>query len=292
MPEPTAATDSPTIGILGTGSLAAAIVRGLCEGVDDAPPILLSPRGERTSARLAAAYPGVTVAADNQAVVDGADTVLVCLRQDDAGLLGDLTWRPEQTVVSAVAGLTAPALARRWHPRRRWGGRCRSSASRPGRGPRRCARHCLVRWRSSSAPAVCCRWRTTSSSTRSSPRSARWPRSSTTSPRSRASCATTACRPVGPARCWAERRARARPARRRAGAGLRRAAARARPGRGRQRADGDAPGAGRGAGGDARGPGRGLASPDRRRLGVAGRRGCLLAGPVSRPWAPVSSRCC
>ncbi|OLT16384.1 hypothetical protein BJF80_07480 [Serinicoccus sp. CUA-874] len=111
MPEPTAATDSPTIGILGTGSLAAAIVRGLCEGVDDAPPILLSPRGERTSARLAAAYPDVTVAADNQAVVDGADTVLVCLRQDDAGLLGELTWRPEQSVVSAVAGLTAPALA-------------------------------------------------------------------------------------------------------------------------------------------------------------------------------------
>ena len=111
MPEPTPGIDSPTIGILGTGSLAAAIVTGLCEGVDDAPPILLSPRNAQVGARLAASYPSVQVATDNQAVVDGADTVLVCLRQADAGLLADLTWRPEQTVVSAVAGLTAPALA-------------------------------------------------------------------------------------------------------------------------------------------------------------------------------------
>ena len=91
-------------GVLGVGSIARAIVIGLCEGMPDPPRIVLSPRGAAVSAELAGRYPTVSVAADNQAVVDGSEVVLVCLRKADAALLGDLTWRPEQVVVSAVAG--------------------------------------------------------------------------------------------------------------------------------------------------------------------------------------------
>ncbi|WP_151523521.1 NAD(P)-binding domain-containing protein [Serinicoccus kebangsaanensis] len=100
-----------TIGILGVGAIASAIVTGLCEGVDDPPPVVLSPRGAEAGERLARAYPGVEVGPDNQAVLDRADVVLVCLRRQDAGLLADLSWRPDQTVVSAVTGLSAPDLA-------------------------------------------------------------------------------------------------------------------------------------------------------------------------------------
>jgi pyrroline-5-carboxylate reductase len=102
---------STTYGVLGVGSIARAIVVGLCDGSTDPPRIVLSPRGAAVSAELAGRYPPVSVAADNQAVVDGSDVVLVCLRKAHAGLLGDLTWRPEQVVVSAVAGVGIAQLA-------------------------------------------------------------------------------------------------------------------------------------------------------------------------------------
>lgn len=99
------------IGVLGVGALGGAIVTGLCRDAADPPPVLLSPRGEQRARALAAAYDSVSVAADNQAVLDGSDLVLVCLRQADAGLLDELTWRDGHVVVSAVAGLSADALA-------------------------------------------------------------------------------------------------------------------------------------------------------------------------------------
>ncbi len=101
---------STTCGVLGVGALAAAVGSGLCDGVADPPAVVLSPRGATTSSALAARFPSVTVAADNQAVLDSSDLVLVCLRQADAGLLADLTWRPEHVVVSAVAGLPLAEL--------------------------------------------------------------------------------------------------------------------------------------------------------------------------------------
>jgi len=53
----------------------------------------------------------VSVAADNQGVLDAADVVLVLLRRQDCDALLDLTWRPEHVVVSAVAGLPVSRLA-------------------------------------------------------------------------------------------------------------------------------------------------------------------------------------
>ena len=100
-----------TYGVLGVGELGSALVTGLCDGVDDPPAVLLSPRGESAAHRLAARCPSTKVAEDNQAVVDGADLVLVCLRQADARVLEDLEWREGQVVVSAVAGLSLDRLS-------------------------------------------------------------------------------------------------------------------------------------------------------------------------------------
>ncbi len=73
--------------------------------------MLLSPRGEAAANRLAARCPSTTVAADNQAVVDGADVVVICLRQADARALEELEWRDGQVAISAVAGLRPERLA-------------------------------------------------------------------------------------------------------------------------------------------------------------------------------------
>ncbi|MFL6173973.1 MAG: pyrroline-5-carboxylate reductase dimerization domain-containing protein [Marmoricola sp.] len=105
-PEPTPElTSGVTYGVLGVGSIARAIVTGLCDGVAEPPEVVLSPRGAATSAELAERFPTVEVAPGNQAVLDTADVVVVCLRSADAGLLGELVWRADHVVISAVAGL-------------------------------------------------------------------------------------------------------------------------------------------------------------------------------------------
>ena len=93
-----------TYGLLGVGSIASAIVVGLCDGVPDAPPVVLSPRNAARSSGLATRFPSVRVAADNQAVVDACDVVVVCLLPAQADeVLAGLRFRAGQAVVSAVA---------------------------------------------------------------------------------------------------------------------------------------------------------------------------------------------
>jgi len=58
-------------GVLGVGAIGAAIVTGLCENVDEAPEVLLSPRNAGIAAGLAQRFATVDVAAGNQ----GASTV-------------------------------------------------------------------------------------------------------------------------------------------------------------------------------------------------------------------------
>jgi pyrroline-5-carboxylate reductase len=100
-----------TYGVLGVGSIAAAIVAGLCDGVADPPEVVLSPRNTVRSADLAERYATVRVAEDNQAVVDAADVVVVCLLPDNAAeVLAGLRFRPGQGVVSAVAGIPVAHL--------------------------------------------------------------------------------------------------------------------------------------------------------------------------------------
>jgi pyrroline-5-carboxylate reductase len=101
-----------TYGVLGVGSIAAAIVTGLSDGADAPPDVVLSPRNAARAADLAARFASVRVASDNQAVVDGCDVVVVCLRPDAAPeVLRGLRFRPDQAVVSAVAGLHVGELA-------------------------------------------------------------------------------------------------------------------------------------------------------------------------------------
>jgi pyrroline-5-carboxylate reductase len=100
-------------GVLGVGALGAAIVTGLCEDVDDPPEVLLSPRNAERAADLARRFASVDVAADNQAVVDGAEVVIACVRPQDAqAVLAELRFPADRAVVSAMAGVPVPALQR------------------------------------------------------------------------------------------------------------------------------------------------------------------------------------
>jgi pyrroline-5-carboxylate reductase len=98
-----------TYGVLGVGSIAAAIVSGLC--IEDAPDVLLSPRSAATASALAARFDTVRVAGDNQAVVDGSDVVIVAvLPAQVESVLADLTFADRHVVISVVAGVSLDDL--------------------------------------------------------------------------------------------------------------------------------------------------------------------------------------
>ncbi|HEX6388752.1 MAG TPA: NAD(P)-binding domain-containing protein [Solirubrobacteraceae bacterium] len=100
-----------TYGVLGAGAIGAAIVTGLCDGVDDPPNVLLSPRNAEIAAGLAARFASVDVATDNQAVVDGAEVVIVCVRPPLAQpVLAALRFPADCVVISAMAGVSVDAL--------------------------------------------------------------------------------------------------------------------------------------------------------------------------------------
>jgi pyrroline-5-carboxylate reductase len=100
-----------TYGIIGVGAIGAAIVTGLCEGVQDAPRVVLSPRNASRAADLAARFPSVRIAQSNQEVIDGSSVVLLCIRPQEArSVLPTLRFSSQQAIVSMMAGISIETL--------------------------------------------------------------------------------------------------------------------------------------------------------------------------------------
>ena len=100
-----------TYGIIGVGAIGTAIVTGLCEGVKDAPRIVLSPRNAGRAADLASRFPTVRVAASNQEVIDGSSVVLLCIRPQEARpVLPGLRFSRQHAIVSMMAGISIETL--------------------------------------------------------------------------------------------------------------------------------------------------------------------------------------
>lgn len=102
----------PKIGFVGIGAIAEALIEGLCLRGEQRGTFLLSPRNATIAGRLADRYPFVTVAGDNQAVVDGSDIVFLAVRPQIAeDVLSDLAFRADQRVVSLIATFPVARLA-------------------------------------------------------------------------------------------------------------------------------------------------------------------------------------
>lgn len=104
------------LGFVGCGTIASAVVRGLA---GQGHQITVSERSKALSSALAAEFSDVQ-AASNQAVIDASDVVFLGLMAGAAqDILGGLTFREDQQVVSFMAGaglervaaLVAPARA-------------------------------------------------------------------------------------------------------------------------------------------------------------------------------------
>lgn len=102
---------SRKIGFIGTGAITDAMVRGLLAEPVAVPHVTVSQRSAETSAKLAADFPQVLVSADNQAIVDGSDTVVLAIRPQIAeDVIRPLRFRGGQTVISVVAATGRSAL--------------------------------------------------------------------------------------------------------------------------------------------------------------------------------------
>jgi pyrroline-5-carboxylate reductase len=97
------------IGIIGTGIIASAIVKGFCTK-KTGHEFFLSPRNAKKAADLAAQFSEVKVCASNQEVIDNAEWVFICLHKKDFGALGEITFRNELKVVNMSAEMRLPDL--------------------------------------------------------------------------------------------------------------------------------------------------------------------------------------
>ncbi len=90
------------IGVIGTGIMSSNIVVGFCEfGCEHS--FILSPRNRERSAALAAKYDNVTVAKDNQDVLDNCEVVILSvLPQTAEGILSELHFRKDLKVISII----------------------------------------------------------------------------------------------------------------------------------------------------------------------------------------------
>lgn len=101
-----------TIGFIGTGTIATAMVTGLSSAGGMRPDIRLSPRSAAIAAGLADRFGNVSVCASNQEVVDSSQTVVLSVRPQVAeAVLSRLHFSSGQNVISVIAGYPVRRIA-------------------------------------------------------------------------------------------------------------------------------------------------------------------------------------
>ena len=106
------------LGVIGTGSIASAVVEGFCTAAPSCS-ILLSPRNEQRGLLLEARFPQVRRASSNQAVLDQSEVVLLALRPGVAPeAMKELRFSMDHTVLSFIPLIPHAALAALAHPAR------------------------------------------------------------------------------------------------------------------------------------------------------------------------------
>lgn len=100
------------LGVVGTGTLSAAVIEGLIAIHGPRLQFVVSPRSTDISTSLSKRYPQVETATDNQEVLNRSDTVFLGVRpQHLEQVVGELVFRSDHRVVSFVAGADLDRLS-------------------------------------------------------------------------------------------------------------------------------------------------------------------------------------
>jgi pyrroline-5-carboxylate reductase len=101
----------PKLGFVGVGTIAEALITGMCAGGEQRATFLLSPRNADIAQRLADRFSFIAMASDNQAVLDGSDIIFLAVRpQVAADVLGALKFRQDHRIVSLIAAFDVARL--------------------------------------------------------------------------------------------------------------------------------------------------------------------------------------
>ena len=110
------------LGFIGTGIITTSVVTGFCESGMENLQIVVSPRNKERAQMLHEKYPGiVSIAADNQEVVDRSDWVFAALLPKAAeDILKPLHIGPEKKFINLVATLSLKRIEEMFGRERFW----------------------------------------------------------------------------------------------------------------------------------------------------------------------------
>jgi pyrroline-5-carboxylate reductase len=108
------------IGFIGTGTITSCVVKGLLAAQRPISGIVVSPRNAHQAAALVNEFSLVSVAADNQSVINQSDILCIAVRPQDAGpILNELQFKEDSTVISFMSTYSLSEIRTRVAPAKR-----------------------------------------------------------------------------------------------------------------------------------------------------------------------------
>ena len=99
------------LGFIGTGKIASSVINGICTSKISFNKIIISPRNKSISKNLKKKFSKVTIARDNQQIVNKCDWVFLSVTPTVGDkIIRELRFRSKQTIISFISTITLSQL--------------------------------------------------------------------------------------------------------------------------------------------------------------------------------------
>ena len=99
------------LGFIGTGKIASSVIIGICNSKIKFKKIIVSPRSRRTSSLLRKKFRKVSIAKNNQEVINNSNWVFLSITPNvGKKIIKDLRFKKNQTIISFISTITLPQL--------------------------------------------------------------------------------------------------------------------------------------------------------------------------------------
>jgi len=99
------------LGFIGTGKIASSVIIGICNSKIKFKKIIVSPRNKKTSSLLRKKFRKVSIAKNNQEVINNSNWVFLSITPNvGKKIIKDLRFKKNQTIISFISTITLPQL--------------------------------------------------------------------------------------------------------------------------------------------------------------------------------------
>ena len=99
------------LGFIGTGKIASSVIIGICNSKIKFKKIIVSPRNRKTSVLLRKKFRKVSIAKNNQEVINNSNWVFLSITPNvGKKIIKDLRFKKNQTIISFISTITLPQL--------------------------------------------------------------------------------------------------------------------------------------------------------------------------------------